>query len=69
MLPVMYRLVQDEYKKVFSTVARNTVLQVASTYPAKAYWKNRAEIGKYMKGNLTEQFDRLHIDIAGFALL
>ena len=65
----MYRLVQDDYTTVFSTVARNAVLQVASTYPANSYWTNRAQVGADMKGNLTEQFDKLHIDIEGFALL
>ena len=64
----MYRLVENDYEKMFSRVARNAVLQVASNENASVYWKDRKRVADKMERTLKEDFLKLHIDIVGFAL-
>jgi len=47
-LPAMYRLLQNDYEVIFSRIARNSILQVAGTFEAPDYWRNRTLIGKTM---------------------
>lgn len=37
-LPDMYRLAGADYEKVFKRIARNAILEVASTFKAPDYW-------------------------------
>lgn len=68
-LPKMYRLVAEDYEKVFKRIARNSILEVASTYKAPDYWSKRSEIGLMMRGNLTVALQKAYSRVTGFMLL
>lgn len=65
----MYRLVAEDYEKVFKRIARNAILEVASTYKAPDYWSKRSEIGIKMRADLTQALDKAYAHITGFMLL
>ena len=44
-LPLMYRLLQNDYESIFTRIARNSVLHIAGDYEAPGYWTNRTLIG------------------------
>lgn len=41
----MYKELYTDYEKIFTRIARNSVLLVAGDYKANAYWKNRTTVG------------------------
>ena len=65
----MYRLVAEDYEKVFKRIARNAILEVASTYKAPDYWSKRTEIGIKMRQDLTAALSKSYARVKGFQLL
>jgi hypothetical protein len=53
-LPQMYRMCQEDCDAIFSKLARNAVLEIASNWNASNYWVNRTTIGNAMKTNLKD---------------
>jgi hypothetical protein len=53
-LPQLYRMCQEDYDAIFTKLARNAVLEIASNWNASNYWLNRTTIGNAMKTNLKE---------------
>lgn len=65
----MYRLLETDYDRVYERLARNSVLEVASNFPAADYWNNRTVIGKEMEKNLKSNLAKVHANVVGFQLL
>jgi len=65
----LYRLLEVDYDRVFERLARNSVLEVASNYPAADYWNDRTKIGKDMEANLKLNLANVYADVKGFQLL
>lgn len=68
-LPQLYRLLETDYDRVYERLARNSVLEVASSYTASAYWLDRVKIGDDMRKNLDTNFKKVHAKVMGFQLL
>lgn len=68
-IPDMYKLLSDDYEKIFARVAKNTVLNTACQYIATDYWRLRSQISDKMHEDLKWNFKRLHADVTGFMLL
>ena len=58
-----------ECNDLFSKIARNSVLQVASQFNATDYWNDRQLIGQKMKENLVKNLKTAHTEVTGFMLL
>jgi len=65
-LPKLYRLLETDYDRVFERLARNSVLEVASNYPAADYWNDRVAVGQAMEANLKLNLNKVHAEIKGF---
>lgn len=68
-LPKMYRLVAEDYEKVYKRIARNAILEVASQFKAPDYWESREKIGIDMRKELETELGRAFAKVTGFMLL
>jgi len=68
-LPLLYRLVEQDYESLYEKIARNTILLQAGEFTAPMYWQNRSYIGEQMKQNLNAQLNAAYADCVGFMLL
>jgi len=51
-----------EYERTFVRIARDTVVQIASTYEAQEYWTRRDEVTESMKKELTKELAKAHAE-------
>ena len=65
----MYKELYTDYEKIFTRIARNSVLMITGDYKANAYWMKRSEVGDKMKEKLKVEMDKVKADVTGFMLL
>ena len=65
----MYNDLFTDYEKIFTRIARNSILIVAGEIEASDYWLDRTNVGLKMKERLQADMDPVHADITGFMLL
>lgn len=58
-LTQLYDLVNTNYEGTYVRIARDTILKIASDYPASSYWNNRSVITDRMKKELDIQLQKV----------
>jgi hypothetical protein len=58
-LTQLYDLANINYEGTYSRIARDTILRIASDYPASTYWNNRSLIADRMKVELDTQLQKV----------
>jgi hypothetical protein len=56
----LYMQSGTDYEKTFKNIARDVLLQVASSYQAKQFWTDREIISSSMLGNMTQGLSAAH---------
>jgi len=62
-------LANTNYQGTFNRIARDTILKVASDYPANEYWFNRKKIGDRMQKDLNQQLKSVFASCSAVQLL
>lgn len=68
-LTQLYNLANTNYQATYMRIARDTILKVASNYPATEYWHNRKLIGDKMQENLNTQLNQVFAGCPSLQLL
>ena len=68
-MPVLYRLLQNDYEPIFTRIARNSVLHIAGDFNASDYWLDRDKIGSDMLATLVEDMGVAYANVSGFMML
>ncbi|KAL4464106.1 hypothetical protein ABPG74_006043 [Tetrahymena malaccensis] len=68
-IPELYSMNNLEYERTFIRIARDTIVQIASTFEANEYWTKRPSVTQAMKDELTIELKKAHANCVFFQLL
>lgn len=68
-LPALYDQSNTNYESTLTSIARDTVLQTASSYEAKIFWTDRETVTNAMLENLDLALQKAHANCIGLQLL
>ncbi|EGR28975.1 spfh domain band 7 family protein [Ichthyophthirius multifiliis] len=58
-----------EYERTFTRIARDTIVQIASTYEAPQYWQKRKDIGLKLQEELNKELQKAFAHCVFFQIL